>query len=205
MRARQQLLLLLAFAVLMLFGLILLGDRPLAPARHTVTTQTMPKPLPVERARDVSPTVDRTLPATVRAPTVTDPSQGMAYVVANLERARAGDHRAQFYIGNIVSKCESDYHLYLAGVPLIDPQARGWSYCSSFEHPELLETSGQVWIDKALKGGDPLALLVVANEHYWTTDRTPEARADLNYAIRLVEQSGDAEALALLENLPEVP
>lgn len=155
-------------------------------------TQPEPDPLPGQMTANLPK--EGSLPGSGEG---TTPDDGYAYVVANLTRAKAGDHRVQYHIGMIANKCEAVYHNYLAGSDL-DPEASDWIFCGSFEGDPAWLTTGPYWIDQALKAGDPLAVLETANIRYLTDRGTLE---ELHVAIERVEQSGDPEALSMLAQL----
>jgi len=183
-------------AVIMLVAASVLLRMPLpepVPVEHKAMPSDPPKPLPGAIGAD-SP---HESPLAGSGEGTTDPAQGMAYVEANMARAKAGDHRVQYHVGVIASKCEAVYHNYLAGSEL-DPEASDWIFCGSFEHDPMEGTTGQYWIDRALEGQDLLAMLETANVRYLTERGTLE---ELQAAVTRAEQSDDPEVLAFLDTL----
>jgi hypothetical protein len=184
---------------LTVFAIVLVGLVAwlmLPPAR---TSESKPDPLPVAGMESL-PTKRAPLPAAEKAPEVVDPALGMAYVEANLERARAGDHRAQFHVGRILSYCAITYDGYMA-TGRLEPDGNDWTFCNSFEKGSPDYAEGQDWIAQAREGNDPLAVLTKAYHDFVGHSGQRGTREKLDEVIARVESLDDPEVQALLENV----
>ena len=135
--------------------------------------------------------------AASRGPAISDPAAGMAYVEANLARAQAGDHRAQYHVGMIATKCAAVYRIYLAGSA---PNPDHWTYCGSFQDPTpVSDLTGQHLIDQAIAAEDPLAVLDQALIEFFAHSGARGTREALDAAIERAQDSTDPEVQAMLE------
>lgn len=129
------------------------------------------KEMPVPVAPTETPTAESVTTKFVAAP---EASPRTAYLLG--ERMRGCLPIVELYdLTGMEEESLRECRVFLAGAPL----PHEWRY----------------WHDAALRAGDPVAVLAEAYEQY-ETKHAP--REELEYAMRVAEESGDPEALTLL-------